>query len=254
VNLNELQTPFSSDDIEWRVSRSGNGPKGVFALVLAYITARAVQSRFDQVCGPENWKLEPPQIIEVNGKSAFACGISVRIGEEWVTKWDVAEPTNVEPAKGGWSGAVKRAACAWGCGRYLYRLDETFAEVAEQQGVGGARVWNYARLSEKHGGGVYYWKAPSLPAWALPADPGHEISEKELNDLKKAWKAKFAPDSKNPKELREGFSRFVQSVCGEFPISDYTCWLREALEKCMKRIEETTDPGGVAPDVPFDSE
>ncbi len=249
IDLKRLLEPFPLDDIEWRVSRSGNGPKGIFCLVLAYITARGVQSRLDEVCGPEKWKLEPPVVIDVNGKSAFACGISMRIGDEWITKWDVAEPTAIEPAKGGWSGAVKRAACAWGIGRYLYALDETFAEVSEQQ-VG--RDWNYARLSEKHGGSVFYWKSPGLPAWALPREPEHEVSESQLGELKKAWRGKFAADCRNPKELREGFQRFVHSLCGDFPIEDHSCWLLDSWEKCMTQIQDTSDPDGPAADVPFE--
>ena len=251
IDLTRLAEPFDQNDIEWRVSRAGMGSKGIYCMVLAYITARGVQARFDSVCGPENWKLEEPRILEINGKSAFACGLSIRIGDEWVTKWDVAEPTNVEPAKGGWSGAVKRASCAWGCGRYLYHLDETFAEVAEKP-MEGSRNWNYAKLPDKAGGGVYYWKTPSLPASALPKEPEHEITLDELNALKRAWKDKFAPDSKNPSELREGFSRFVHSVCGDFPVSDVSCWLRESWEKCVKRVEETTEVEGPDSDIPFD--
>jgi len=257
IDLSKLALPFAAEDIEWRVSRAGVGKAGTFCMVLAYITARAVQARFDEVCGPQNWRLKKPRVLEINDKSLFACGLSIRlaltdhlVGYEWVTKWDVAEPTNIEPAKGGWSGAVKRAACAWGCGRYLYHLDETFAEVSETPPE-GSRNWNYAKLPEKQGGGVYYWKTPGLPAWALPKEPEHGIGERDLNALKRAWKDKFAPDSKNPKDLREGFSRLVLSVCGEFPVSDYTCWTRQALERCQKRIEETTEPGGVSADVPF---
>ena len=251
IDLTKLAAPFPLEDIEWRVSRSGRGNKGVFCLALAYVTARAIQTRFDDVCGPENWKTEEPRMLDVNGKTAFAVGISIRLGAEWVTKWDVAEPTNIEPAKGGFSGAMKRAGAQWGVARYLYYLDETFAEVSESQPP-GARQWHYAKLSEKHGGGVYYWKTPSLPAWALPKDPEHEISIEDLNGLKTAWRDKFASDVHNPKDLREGFSRFVASVAGEFPASDYTCWTSDALYRCSQRIESTTDPNGVDSDVPFE--
>jgi len=253
MDLSKLAEPFDAADIEWRVSRAGIGKSGTFCMVLAYITARAIQKRLDDVCGPENWRVEEPRMIDVNGKTAFAVGISIRLGDEWVTKWDVCEPTNIEAAKGGFSGAMKRAGSQWGIGRYLYHLDETFAEVSESPPQ-GSRHWNYAKLAEKHGGGTYYWKAPSLPAWALPKEPEHEISLSDLNKLKLFWKQKFADDVKNPKDLREGFARFVYSVAGEFPVSDYTCWTSEALYKCSQRIEQTTDPGGVSADVPFDSE
>lgn len=249
MNLLDLAVPFAAEDIEWRVSRAGMGKKGVYCHCLAYITARAIQARLDEVCGPENWQLKPPRFQELRpGVTAVCCGISIRIGEEWITRWDVAEPTNIEPVKGGFSGAMKRAGAQWGIGRYLYHLDETFAEVSET----GGRGWNWAKLPEKAGGTDYYWKPPKLPAWALPKETEHEISLHQLEDLKQAWRRKFAPECKNPEDLREGFPRFVHSICGEFPSADYTCWTRQALEDCSNRINSTTDPAGPDSDVLFD--
>lgn len=249
MNLNQLSAPFPAEDIEWRVSRAGMGKNGIYCNVLAYITARAIQARLDDVCGAADWRIEEPRVITVNGKSAFAVGISIRINNEWVTKWDVAEPTSVEPAKGGFSGAMKRAGAQWGIGRYLYHLDEAFAEVSEN----GQKGWNYAKLPDKHGGASYYWKPPALPAWALPKGPEYEIKEAELTALKKAWREKFASDVKNPADMREGFTRFVASICGEFPNADYTCWTRDALDKCKARIAQTTETNGVSSDVPFEN-
>ena len=251
IKLEKLADPFPTDDIEWRVSRSGKNPNGTFCLVLAYITARAIQQRLDAVCGPADWRVKEPRMIDVNGKTAFAVGVSSRLGEEWITKWDVAEPTNIEPAKGGFSGAMKRAGAQWGIGRYLYRLDETFAEVADTVRE-GARGWKWAKLPEKHGGGTYYWKEPNLPGWALPKEPEHEIAEDDLSALKRAWQGKFAADIKSPADLREGFASFVVGIAGDFPSSDYTCWTRDALDQCTTRIEGTTDPTGVDSDVPFE--
>lgn len=251
IDLSRLSEPFDEGDIEWRVSRSGRGNRGIYCFCLAYCTARAIQKRLDEVCGPENWRNEAMTVHELRtGPIAIQVGISIRINGEWITKWDVSEPTNIEPAKGGFSGAMKRAGAQWGIGRYLYQLDETFAEVSEEGGKG----WTYASLSEKHGGGAYYWKPPKLPSWALPKEPEYEISEDELNALKLAWKKKFAPDCKSPSELREGFVRFVHSICGEFPVNDVSCWLRVSWEKCMARISDTTEPDGVSSDVPFDAE
>jgi len=252
IDLSKLSLPFPLEDIEWRVSRSGMGGKGIFCLVLAYITARAIQKRLDDVCGPQNWRVEEPRMLDVGGKSAFAVGISIRIGEEWITKWDVCEPTNIEAAKGGFSGAMKRAGAQWGIGRYLYYLDETFAEVSEEQPHNSSRQWKWAKLPEKAGGAAYWWKPPGLPAWALPKEPEHEIFEAELNHLKREWRDKFAPDNENPAELREGFARFVTSVIGEFPLSDFTCWTRAALVKVSRRIDGTREPNGVSADVPFE--
>lgn len=255
MNLCALSEPFHADDIEWRVSRAGPGGKGIWCSVLAYITARAIEERLDSVCGPENWRNEEPRIFELLGgkepRSAFAVGLSIRINNEWVTKWDVAEPTNIEPAKGGFSGAMKRAGAQWGIGRYLYHLDEVFADTSEEP-MKGNRLWNWAKLPKDKGGGEYWWKTPDLPAWALPKDKEHEVSEADMGSLKQSWRVKFAAETKNPKDLREGFARFVTGVVGEFPSADSKCWTRDALEKCQKRITETNDPSGVSSDVPFE--
>lgn len=248
IILSNLSAPFPAEDIEWRVSRAGKGRKGIYCHCLAYITARAIQSRLDEVCGPENWRTTPMSTFELRpGIVAIQVGISIHLADEWVTKYDVSEPTNIEAAKGGYSGAMKRAGAQWGIGRYLYHLEETFAEVSEE----GGRGWNWATLPEKHGGDSYYWRPPALPAWALPKDQ-YEITDKQLNDLKRSWQAKFAPDTKSPADLRDGFSRFVKSVVGEFPLSDYTCWTLDALEKCQQRIKQTTQPDGIDSDVTFE--
>ena len=117
--------------------------------------------RLDSVCGPENWKTE--YVIHSEG---VICKLSIRIAGEWVCKEDGAEQTEVEKFKGGLSSALKRAGSVWGIGRYLYDLESGFAVIV-QKGTGGAR---YAKLPQDKGGDVFYWKAPGLPAWALPSD------------------------------------------------------------------------------------
>lgn len=247
IDLSKLAEPFEESDVEWRVSRAWLKNNKIYCTCLAYCTARAIQKRLDEVCGPENWRNEAMHVHELRGPIAIEVGISIRINGEWVTKWDVSDPTHIEPVKGGFSGAMKRAGAQWGIGRYLYQLDETFAEVSEEPGKG----WTYGTLPEKQGGGAFYWKAPKLPGWAMPKPPEFEIKAKELGDLKKAWVAKFAPETKNPSELRSGFTRFVHEKCGEFPVDDVSCWLRESYEKCMNIINDTTDPKGVSADVRF---
>lgn len=250
VDLAKLAEPFPAQDIEWRVSRASIGSKGINCRVLAYITARAIQQRLDDVIGPEFWRFEPPEILTINGKSAFSCGLSIKLDDEWITKYDVAEPTAIEPAKGGWSSAAKRAGAVWGIGRYLYHLEEKWAEVSENDP--GAKGWNWARLSEKQGGATYYWKTPSLPAWALPKADEGEVTVDDLNSIKKQWRDKFAADVTSRADLVEGFSRFVSSIVGDFPADDVTCWTGEAFDKVENRIHQTTDPSGVSPDVPFE--
>ncbi|MFR7743272.1 MAG: Rad52/Rad22 family DNA repair protein [Acutalibacteraceae bacterium] len=58
------------------------------------------------------------------------CGISTCSciyfeGKGFITKWDGAEDSDIEPAsRGGLSDSMKRAAVRWGIGRVLYKMTE----------------------------------------------------------------------------------------------------------------------------------
>jgi hypothetical protein len=248
--MEKLAEPFPVKDIRWRVSRSGTGPDGVWCRVLAYITARALQTRLDEVMGVENWRNEPPKIIMVGSLPAFACGLSLRFGDEWVTKWDVAEPTNIDSAKGGWSGANKRAGAQWGVGRYLYYLDEVRAETSSRK---EGSDWKYGRLTQADGGHVFFWKVPRLPGWAMPREVGEEkVLVRDVGMLKSMWKEKYAPDLTNREELKAGFERFVSVTAGSpFPIEDAAMWSRDAFNKVYQRIKNHEAGTDASSDIPF---
>lgn len=128
MDLDKLNDQFPPDDIEWRVARAGETRGKVWAQVLAYITNRAIQERLDEVCGKANWRNE----FAPGPDGGVICGISIKIDNEWVTKWDGADNTEFEAVKGGLSGAMKRAAVQWGIGRYLYSLPDTWADINPQ--------------------------------------------------------------------------------------------------------------------------
>ena len=114
MDLSKLKDCFESNDIEWRLQQCGKTKEGkIWGMALAYVTNRAIMNRLDEVCGPENWKNE----FKAAPDGGILCGISIKIGDEWVTKWDGAENTDIEAVKGGLSGAMKRAAVQWGIGR-----------------------------------------------------------------------------------------------------------------------------------------
>ena len=166
-----LKKPFTESDIEWRVCRSGVTNDRAWIMCLCYVTNRAIMDRLDEIVGAENWKNEFKQAPE----GGILCGISIKVKgkinmvdktlteTEWVTKWDGAENTDVESVKGGLSSAMKRAAVQWGIGRYLYRLEENFADISPEGRF-------KARVKDKTSG-VYQnvkWAPPGLPGWAIP--------------------------------------------------------------------------------------
>jgi hypothetical protein len=159
LDLSKLKEPFPAKDIEWRVQRSGVKDGKPWAMVLAYVTNRAIMDRLDAVCGPENWK----NYFEKGPDGGILCGISIKCGGEWVTKYDGAANTQVESVKGGLSSAQKRAGSQWGIGRYLYNLDVGFANISP----GGK--FSAKAQDDKQKNVWFKWDAPSLPAWALPA-------------------------------------------------------------------------------------
>lgn len=108
----KLQRPFPPLQLEWRRGYEG-GPKN-----LAYLTARHVQNRLDQVFGLAGWQTT----FEFMG-GRMICNLSVLIDGNWVTKADGAGDTDIEGDKGGISSAFKRAAVHTGIGRYLYHKE-----------------------------------------------------------------------------------------------------------------------------------
>ena len=112
-----LAAHFPPDRVSWRVgSTTQDKSKG---MALAYIDARDVMERFDDVCGPDGWERRHPH---VTGTTTCEIALWVPSKERWVVKADGAGDTAVEAEKGSLSDSFKRAAVNWGVGRYLYDL------------------------------------------------------------------------------------------------------------------------------------
>ena len=120
----ELAKPFAPEDLEWRIQYADE--KKNRGIVVPYVTNRAIQSRLDDVVGPENWYNDFNPWHGANKKEAQICGISIYFEErgQFITKWDGAEDSDIEPVKGGLSDSMKRAAVQWGVGRVLYSMTE----------------------------------------------------------------------------------------------------------------------------------
>ena len=187
IDWGGLQAPFAPQEVEWRIGRSGCKKDGnVWALCLAYVTNRAIQQRLDDVIGPGRWKNE----YATGPAGGVICGLSIRCdtppedelddtGYEWVTKWDGAEARDIEAVKSALSDSMKRAACQWGIGRYLYDLEEGWAEVSDNKMPGAKR----AKCQGPGGDKWFFWLPPKLPSWALPINtspsgsPAREVAE-----------------------------------------------------------------------------
>ena len=122
----KLKEKFDEDSIEFRVGAMNN--EKTMGLALAYVQARAIQNRLDEVVGFENWKVSYREI-----QGGFLCTLSIRINNEWIEKEDGSGITSYESIKGGISNAFKRVASSgFGIGRYLYNARDSWYPVKKQ--------------------------------------------------------------------------------------------------------------------------
>ena len=154
MNLADLKKPFPPDCISWRVgSTTKDKSKG---MALAYIDARDVMQRLDDVCGPENWQCDYPHAAQKT-----VCRIGIRVRDEWVWKANGAGDSDIEAEKGALSDAFKRAAVLWGIGQYLYDLESPWVAldtktVGDKVFVNGIAKHELTRLFKLVGGQSAY--------------------------------------------------------------------------------------------------
>src|SRR3546814_9843585 len=97
IDYTALSKPFPPSAVSWRSqSLTKDGTK---ALALAYIDARDVMRRLDDVCGPAGWQ----DSYAETGKGRLICTISILCGDQWISKSDGAGDTAVE----GETGAIR---------------------------------------------------------------------------------------------------------------------------------------------------
>lgn len=172
--MQQLKEPFSPRHIHWRTGSTTKDKKS--CIPLAYIDARHVMGRLDQVLTPFCWQdtysAEQPRAVRKTDRftkenwneqipGRVTCGIGILFDGQWIWKYDGAGETNVEGEKGGMSDAFKRAAVKWGIGRYLYAM--------------GSDIWvgldgrnNPVMQSFTSPSGKQYQAPYALPEFALP--------------------------------------------------------------------------------------
>lgn len=127
MDLNKLKEPFPTKLISWRVGATNqkkNNGKATSGIALAYIDARDVMERLDEIVGIENYQVLHPH---ANGKTS--CRIGIKLGGEWVWKENGAGDSAMDAEKGAFSDSFKRAAVLWGIGRYLYDVPNIWVDL-----------------------------------------------------------------------------------------------------------------------------
>ncbi|MCD8254304.1 MAG: hypothetical protein LUC36_01995 [Oscillospiraceae bacterium] len=126
-----LAQPFAPEDLEWRLQRTVE--ETMRGSAVSYVTNRAIQHRLDEVVGPSNWYNDYRPWHSSGKKESQLCGISIYFeGRGFITKWDGAEDSDIEPIKGGLSDSMKRAAVQWGIGRILYEMEPVWVDIEKR--------------------------------------------------------------------------------------------------------------------------
>ncbi len=139
--LARLKEPFPSKYVGWKAQSTFQKDGQTWAVAVAYIDARLVMARLDEVVGPENWEDTYEVIRDTGEEIEVKCRLTV-LG---IAKEDVGSGRD---AKAAFSDAFKRVAVKFGIGRYLYFLPKAYVPYDEKR----------RRLKE----------VPQLPDWALP--------------------------------------------------------------------------------------
>jgi len=165
-----LAAPFADADIEWRLQWNDDTKES--GIAVPYVTNRAIQNRLDQVFGVANWKNEYHPWHGDGKKNAQLCGISIWVEDrgEWVTKYDGADDSDIEPIKGGLSDSMKRAAVQWGVGRYLYEMDTVFVTTEKRGRTTVIKKSEQRKLDKAHQDHAerFFGKADAMPTTPPP--------------------------------------------------------------------------------------
>ena len=224
IDWEALAAPFPEEDFEWRLQQSGETDKKIWAICVPYITNRAIMERLDAVVTPAKWKNE----FREGPHGGVLCGLSILIDEEWVTKWDGADNTDIEAVKGGLSNAMKRAAVQWGMGRHLYELSESFAEIVNKGKYRG----------KTKNGKKFEWNSPKLKK----GQKGKTQPKKQLTESSNGRTPDFDSGNGSSTPLSVASSKgFLGVMASEMKRVGSTPYFKLLRKHGYKKVEDITD-------------
>lgn len=160
-----LAEPFDPEEVKWKPQAI----KGNRCLAVAFVDARCVMDRLDDVMGVDGWQDD----YEFLPDGSVVCRLRLRFGSDWITKTDIGgqseQPDEGDRHKAAVSDALKRAAVKWGISRYIYRLPHNWVDYDEKT----RRILRPPTLPEE---ALPYAMRKKTPAPTAPA----KIEEKKI--------------------------------------------------------------------------
>lgn len=140
----KLSHPFVTEDVHFRPMPGAKAYNG-FIKVIAFVDARTIVERLNEVMGLDGWQDAYQTLVE----GEVRCTLSLKFGGQWIPRTDVGSMSKQEDvgdrAKAAHSDALKRTAVKFGIGLYLHRLKNL------EGAYDGKRITQW----------------PTLPTWAI---------------------------------------------------------------------------------------
>jgi len=141
-----LTQPFDPKEVEVKVQAVSKDRSR--AQVVAYVDARAVLDRLDEVVGPAGWSDSYEVLSNTSGEEGRIVEVKCSLTVLGTTKEDVGEGNSLKAA---FSDALKRAAVKFGISRYLYRLPKVWADLDEKGNIKSPEAVKRLLLGEADG-------------------------------------------------------------------------------------------------------
>jgi hypothetical protein len=264
--MERLAAHFDPQEIEWRIG-SVNKAK-MQAMALAYVDARLVRSRFNEVCGAF-WQSR----FRSCGGSLVTCEIGLKIGADWVWRGDGAGEAELREGtrehqkeqqldmaqKATFSDAFKRAGYTWGVGEYLYSLKPPWVPVEMDFGRMVLAKAAYPQLRDYLASAARQMKTvkpelsqvPRVPMPAIDLNPDTGEVEKPSSlrtgfypgtTIAKVVQPPELSRSENPKapQAREAYRRIKKAVdlATEASLIDSIVQINEVDFDLIKSVDE----------------
>jgi hypothetical protein len=233
--MERLAEPFPVSAVSWKPQTLTKDKTR--ALAVAYIDARDVAQRLDEVVGPLNWAVDHKM---VGDQQMTGLSIHHPDKDEWITKWDAGfvggldsdkEDDQMKAIKGTASDGLKRAAVLWGIGRYLYSLPKQWVDWDEQK--------------------RQFKQQPTLPEWAVPTPAPLRLraanGEQERVREKKASNASRSTTPASAMTVEQAEAVVMHLAVSNKALHNKTLGeLKQSEEgrKVIKHIAESWQPNG----------
>lgn len=219
MDFKKLKAPFPTELISWRVGATNakkNNGKATSGIALAYIDARDVMERLDEVCGIEAYQVLHPH---ANGKTS--CRIGIKVGEEWIWKENGAGDSAMDAEKGAFSDSFKRAAVLWGIGRYLYDVPNIWVDLDDWGKIKDPKNPKLIKALQDAAKGIRGQSEPEPEAKLTPQQIWLSDAAKKLKELKSS----------------DEIQKWVKENPGKNLSEDQVSWLTKQIASANTRTQ-----------------